>query len=274
LFRGWQLRPEAQRRENPGVHVDQIAQELLEARRAGRTMAPPSGTSPEFSMNDGYAVGRRIHDDAVASGATPAGYKLGFTNTSVWAAAGLDRPFWARIYDTTVRTDTRVSLDGLVAPRLEPEIVLGIGVDLAPGATDVAGAVEWAALGFEVVQCRYPDWRLLPPDAVADAGLHGFLVVGDRVPLGPNDGEALAAVDVELQRRDETVGKGSGSLALGGPVEALRWLLRLDGVEGLRAGDVVTTGSLTNAMPLATGERWSLHASGPVALTSLTIDVR
>jgi len=39
---------------------------------------------------------------------------------------------------------------------MRPEVVLGIGADLAQGADGdaIASAVEWAAAGLEVVQCH------------------------------------------------------------------------------------------------------------------------
>ena len=141
-------------------------------------------------------------------------------------------------------TDKReVSLEGLVAPRIEPEIV----------------------------QCHYPDWDMSPPDAVADAGLHGVLVVGQHVELAAADGDLLAEVEVELRRENVVVARGSGADALGGPVEAVTWLLRLPGVEGLRAGAIVTTGTLTAELPIARGESWQLNTTGPVALSQLHV---
>ena len=46
------------------------------------------------------------------------------------------------------------------------------------------------------------------------------------------------------------VARGTGADARGGPVEAIVWLLRLPGVEGLLADSLVTTGTLTAAPPV------------------------
>jgi 2-keto-4-pentenoate hydratase len=226
-----------------------------------------------FSLEDGYAVGRLLHEAAVASGWVPVGLKLGFTNPAIWGGLGLDSPFWAPIYETTVTDRREISLDGLVAPRIEPEIILGFAGDLQPGASavEVSAAIGWAALGFEIVQCHYPGWEMAPPDAVADGGLHGVLVVGDHVRRVMPDRRALAEVAIELSRANVVVARGKGSDALGGPVEAVTWLLRLPGVEGLRAGAIVTTGTLTAAFPIAPGETWRLTSTGPVALGTLEL---
>jgi 2-oxo-3-hexenedioate decarboxylase len=107
---------------------------------------------------------------------------------------------------------------------------------------------------------------MAPADAIADAGLHALLVVGDRVELAATDAKALGQVEVELRRGSVAVARGRGSDALGGPVEAVTWLLRVPGVDGLRPGVIVTTGTLTAAFAIASGESWQLTTTGPVAL--------
>ena len=255
------------------MDLGDVARELSAARRGGAELPPPSDRDPAFSIDDGYAVGRLLHDGTLALGRSQVGVKLGFTNQGVWRQMGLDAPFWSPMYEDTVLYQGEVSLEGLVAPRIEPEIVLGFGSPLPPGASmaEICNAIEWAALGFEIVQCHYPSWKFKPADAIADAGLHGRLVVGDRVALSPRDPPDLADVGVELFRGDAVVEKGRGSNALGGPAEAVRWLLGLPGVEGLRSADVVTTGTLTGAPSIAPGETWHVSAAGPVPLGRLQV---
>jgi 2-keto-4-pentenoate hydratase len=257
------------------VDIESIARQLSGARKSRGLVEPPSRRQPRFSLEDGYAVGRLVHEAAVASGWVPVGLKLGFTNPAVWSGLGLDSPFWAPIYETTVTDRREVSLDGLVAPRIEPEIVLGFASDLQPGASaaEVSAAIGWAALGFEIVQCHYPGWEMAPPDAVADGGLHGVLVVGDHARGVMAHYKALAEVAIELRSAGVVVASGKGSDALGGPVEAVTWLLRLPGVEGLRAGAIVTTGTLTPAFPIAAGETWRLASTGPVVLGTLEVAI-
>ena len=255
------------------MDIEGVARGLSAARRSHGLVAPPSQRHQGFSLEDGYAVARLLHQERVDSGWVPVGLKLGFTNKTVWTQRGLDSPFWAPMYDQTVTDEREVSLEGLVAPRIEPEIVLGFSADLHPGASlaEVSSAIGWAAAGFEIVQCHYPDWDMSPPDAVADAGLHGVLVVGQHGDLAAADGDLLAEVEVELRRENVVVARGSGADALGGPVEAITWLLRLPGVEGQRAGAIVTTGTLTAELPIAPGECWQLDTTGPVALSQLHV---
>jgi len=59
------------------------------------------------------------------------------------------------------------------------------------------------------------------------------------------------------------VARGSGSDVLGGPVLAVAWLLQaLPAGETIRVGDVVPTGTLTEALPIARGQRWTMLLEG------------
>jgi len=214
-----------------------------------------------------------MHAHALRNGCKQAGLKLGFTNQAAWNALGLDRPFWSPIYEETVTDRNLLSLDPFLEPRIEPEIVVGFGSALTHAASreDVVAAIAWASLGFEVVHCHYPNWEMTPADAIADGGLHGALVVGERRRLGPSEAEDLAAVEVELVRDDVVVATGVGASALGGPVDAVTWLLRVPGAERVPAGSVITTGSLTTAFPIASGEVWRLRSRGPSRLGDLRL---
>lgn len=255
------------------VDAPALAAHLLAARATRAMVVPPSQLLPAFSLSDGYEVAGLLHREAVQEGATAVGVKLGFTNPEVWPLFSLDQPFWAPVYDSTVTEDRVVALDAFVAPRIEPEIVLSFKKDLPRGASAdaVVDALDWAAAGFEIVQCRYPQWAVTPADALADAGLHGALVLGQRCPASADAAAALAATTIQLHRDAELVATGSGTAALGGPVDAVAWLLRLPGITGLEAGAIVTTGTLTAAFPVAGGETWSAEPETTWALPPLSV---
>ena len=77
---------------------------------------------------------------------------------------------------------------------------------------------------------------------------------------------------VELWRFDEVQHRGVGANPLGGPVAAVAWMTKLPQAPVLRSGDVVTTGSLTAAPPLAVGERRSLVGAGDLGLAPVYAD--
>jgi 2-oxo-3-hexenedioate decarboxylase len=117
-----------------------------------------------------------------------------------------------------------------------------------------------------VVQSHCPGWRFEAADTVADGALHGALRIGPRCPVrklaasGAALDERLAATEARLLRGDVLVESGRGAAVLDGPLHALRhFVLELQACPGapdLQPGDVVTTGTWTDAWPLEPGQRW------------------
>jgi 2-oxo-3-hexenedioate decarboxylase len=119
------------------------------------------------------------------------------------------------------------------------------------------------------VHCPFPDWRFKPADSIAAYVFHGFLVVGAPVPVAgaPLDEwiERLRELTVSLSCDGSVVATGGGADVLGSPLLACAHLARVlseCGAEPVRAGEVVTTGTLTNAMPIASGQTWTTAITG------------
>jgi 2-oxo-3-hexenedioate decarboxylase len=252
--------------------LDRIAADLLDAYDQGRLTGLPSA-SGAFSMADGYTVGERLTTLRRARGEQTVGRKIGFTNRSIWAEYGVDRPLWAHIYDDTLVDASAghapLSIGRMVAPRIEAEIVLGLSgpVDAQASPSALIRSIGWIALGFEIVDCHYHDWRFTIADCTADFGLHAALVVGAPRLVEPAEREALVDqlrdLSVSQRRGGELFAEGVGANALGSPLLALGFLaetIAALGGEPLAAGEVVTTGTLTPAVPVHPGEVWSLSA--------------
>jgi len=170
-----------------------------------------------------------------------------------------------------------VSLAGTSQPRLEPECVFGLRATPAARATadDLLACVGWIAPGFEIVQSHQQDWKFTAADTVADGALHARLLVGRKIPAGslPRDAAAfdrqLAAARTTLLRGQEPVDQGAGANVLDGPLHALlhfvNTLRDCPGATDLQPGDVVTTGTWTDAWPVAAGERWLAQFDGPLS---------
>ena len=251
-----------------------LADELLRAYdSAGRLpllTARPSGVT---SLAEAYAIADATRRSRLARGERLLGYKIGFTNRSIWQRYGVHAPIWGPVWDRTVAqidgTRHTVSLAGLVQPRLEPEIMFGFARAPAAGmdVADLVGCIEWVAHGFEIVHTHFDDWRFAAPDTVADFALHGRLMVGPRVPIAQfeNPRAELAALHVALLRNGQVVDEGDGRIVLDGPLDALRiWVDAMDAQVprwSIEPGHIVSTGTLTDAWPLAPGERWQTALS-------------
>jgi 2-oxo-3-hexenedioate decarboxylase len=268
----------------PPDDVDAIADRLIDAYDNATTLEPMSTTLAEFDTEAAYAVLDRIAERRVAAGWVPVGRKIGFTNRNLWSLFEVDQPMWAHLWSTTVAftPDNQASmpLSGLVQPRLEPEVVFKLGGAPPPDAdaTEILRCVEWMAPAFEVVHCHFPAWNFRLADCIADFGLHGALVVGTPVVIDDENREAvgqqLPAFELTLARDFSVVDRGVGANVLDGPAHALSHLNRVlaeqPAASPLVAGEVITTGTITNAWQVGPGEQWTSDY-GALGLDGLTI---
>ncbi len=258
-----------------------LAREIADA-YATRTIIPaPSSREGGIDLAAAYAVEAAIADGRRASGHHTVGWKVGYANKAMWRALKLETLVWAHMYDDTVRyaewNDGTLSMAAMVAPKIEPEIVFCLAKP--PASSDPAAvleATEWIALGFEIIDCVFPDWKFQPADFVAAGGLHAALVIGEPVYIEPDNIEKLvtelADFTVRLLKNNVLVEEGAGKNALKSPalcVGELSEALKRRGGETLQAGDIISTGTLTTSLPIAAGDAWIASLSGipPSALT-------
>lgn len=240
-----------------------------------------------------YAAALAVRAARVRAGDVPAGYKVGFTNRNIWPHYQVDTPIWGTVWQGSVTQapsnapDAAVLLlDGLCEPRIEPEIVFCLRDAPPPdcSADELVASLDWVAHGFEIVHTHFAQWKFTAAQAVADAGLHGLLLVGPRIPVLAGTPtvdlvQALAGLTIRLYGDGALKDEGRGANVLDGPVQALlhfvRALRATPGAPVLKAGDLVTTGTLTDAHPVAPGQTWhtQIESSGPVGgeLAGLTV---
>lgn len=257
--------------------IGAIADRILDARERAVSVAPISDGDAGFDLDAAYRVAAEIMRRKVADGERMVGWKLGFTNRTIWDEYDVHAPMFGPMYHTTVHevpfNETAPgSLRGLVEPRLEPEIVFRIATPPEPGMEGAAlfNCVDGVALGFEIVNSIYPNWRFKAADTIAAFALHARLYHG---PFAVMEGAAereewlprLGEFEVALSRAGAAMDRGKAANVLDGPLHALAHFVRgLDATYGqrLKAGDVVTTGTVTRAFPVMAGETWSARIDG------------
>lgn len=259
------------------MDITRIARELLAALDKGGTIPSIVGRHPGFGWDEGYRVAAEILKLRRARGERTVGRKIGFTNRNIWAEYGATAPIWAHVYDRTLvhTPDSRatISLKGSARPRLEPEIAFKLKAPLPAGVSDpaqVLKAVEWLAPSFEIVDCHFADWKFGPADSAADFSLHWRLVIGTPHEIRGADIPALIPqlrdCQVTLSRDGSIADRGVGANALDHPAAALAHLVevlsRQPQFDPLAAGEIITTGTLTAAMPIKPGETWSSRYQG------------
>ena len=247
--------------------------------------APTGAATPDVAQ--AYQEALAVRHQRLDRGELPQGFKIGFTNRGIWQRYNVFAPIWGTVWNTTLvfcEGEGEVALQHVCQPRIEPETVFGMRARPKPDATldDLFDAIEWMAPGFEIVQSHLPDWRFAAPDAIRDGALHARLLVGRRIAVREVAGDAteldamLARTGVVLRREGREVERGKGCNVLDSPLRALHHFLaelrRCPHAPDLLPADVVTTGTWTDAWPVAVGQTWRADFDPP--LTPLQVRFR
>ena len=246
------------------------AAQILDALDHQKRLAAFSG----IEMPQAYAVIAEMRRMRTSRGEKVLGRKIGFTNRTIWDEYKVFAPIWGYMYDTTLSPASaarNVDLSKFAEPRLEPEIAFHFSRAPQAGMSpaQILDCVDWISHGFEIVQSHYPGWKFAAPDTVANNALHGafflgqkiFVVTGRTAWLGP-----LTNFEISLYRNGEFVDKGHARNVLDGPLFAIKHLLDLlkDDPHNppVAAGEIITTGTVTKAWQVSSGETWRTEVHG------------
>jgi 2-keto-4-pentenoate hydratase len=258
------------------IDPNAVAQELVDAYACGDLLPQTLSSREGFDLSTAYAVEAELAKRRRASGRTVVGRKIAFGNHAVLEKLKLATVAWASMYDDTVQqvnADDVTPVPFTYAPKLEPEIVFKLKAPVTGDFADpaaVLGAVEWLSLGYEIVDCPFPEWQFQPQDLVAAFGFHAGLVLGAPTLVTSANvaslAKDLADFKLKLFKNDNVVEEGGGKNVFRNPALCLGELAaaiqRSPWAEPLKAGELITTGSLTTPMLIAPGETWRAEPEG------------
>ncbi|WP_433231992.1 2-keto-4-pentenoate hydratase [Actinomadura formosensis] len=238
------------------VDVHALAATLDEAARDVRAIPPLTGAMP-LDLAAAYAVQRAGIELRRRRGERLAGVKMGFTSRAKMAQMGVGDVIWGLLTDGMLAGPS-VDVSRLIHPRIEPEIAYLIGREVR-SATEVESAVTGVAVGFEVLDSRYRDFRFTLPDVIADnasAARFGF-----GAWHRPRD---VSNIGLLLEIDGRPVQTGSSAAILGDPARSLRAAARLALGAGmaLEPGWIVLAGAATAAVPLPEGAHVRVTGAG------------
>ena len=255
-----------------------IARELLAARAKSKPLPAYTALPHGLTVEEAYDISAEMLKLRRAAGEHVSGRKIGFTNMAIWPQYGVDAPIWNYLFDTTTRLAPSnrgvQSLKGAMEPKIEPEIVLKLRQAPRPGMNeqDLAECIDWIAHGFEIVHSLYPGWRFSGADTIAAFGMHGVLIVGSPRQVRTIEGlnrdlvRELRSFQVSLFCNGELRDSGVGTNVLDSPLLALKHLVELlvhlPRHKPLAVGEIVTTGTLTAALPIKPGQTWHTAFTG------------
>lgn len=267
--------------------VESLASELLSAYGTGQMVSVIPSARPGFDLKMAYEVEATLRLLREAQGHRSVGRKVGFANKAMWRVLKLETLLWAHMYDDTVHYSEGNSASLTLAhPRslkIEPEIVFGLKQPVMEGSDAAAAlaSVDWLAIGFEIIDCPFPEWKFEASDFVASFGFHAALVVGERMQIQrdliPGLVTALPQLKVRILKGGEFVEEGSGKNSLKSPALCLAEMGTAIGRrfpnEPLSAGEIVSSGTLTGGHSTEWGDVWTVEVEGlplpPLTLTLL-----
>jgi 2-keto-4-pentenoate hydratase len=189
----------------------------------------------------------------IDAGEAPLGWKLGMGVPAAMAKLGTDAPLVGYLL-APARVDDggTVPLDGWSNPKLEPEIAVHMGADLAAGASreDAESAIAGLGVAIELVD--------LDPDADDPEAILAADIFQRHVLLGPVvEGARAAGASARIAKNgDEAATSDDATDATGDPVDLVVHVANTVAAAGetLRAGEVVICGSVVPALDVAAGD--------------------
>ena len=268
--------------------VNSLAREMFALYKSAGTTLPLSAREEGIDLPTACAVEAEFRRLREEEGRIVAGRKAGYANKAIWRALKLETLVWAHMYDDTVhfsvngRSVFDLSAGQPLDARIEPEIVFKLkhAPDAGLDAAGVLLAVEWLAVGFEIIACPFPGWQFQPADFVAAWGLHRGLIVGPPRAVNTDDipalTEQLRNFKLRLLKNGQVAAEGAGRNSLLSPALCLAEFAgavqRQTGCEPIKAGELFSSGTLTSAQPISPRDEWSVELEG-LDIPNLTLSL-
>jgi 2-keto-4-pentenoate hydratase len=246
--------------------IEEAAKFLWEAEKNGQPIEQLTKTFPELTVADAYAIQKQVQAWKLETGSRVIGHKIGLTSKAMQNALGVPEPDFGSLYDNTLLPEgSSVDYTKFLQPKVEAELAFVMKHDLkGPGVhfLDVIRATDYIIPAFEIIDSRVRDWKIKIEDTVADNASFGALVLGSRgIPVNDRD---LRTVGLVLEHNGEVIDTAAGAAVLGHPAAAVAWLCNklAEFDEGLKAGDIVLSGSFTQAYVAKPGDLYTAHFGG------------
>ena len=233
---------------------DELYQSLLDR----QPVAPLTDREADITIEDAYQIQLRMIQRRLDAGETVVGKKIGVTSQVVMDMLGVNQPDFGHLLSGMVYNEGQpISVGSMIAPRAEAEVAFILARDLeGPGVTaaDVLRATDCVMPCFEIVDSRIRDWKIKIQDTVADNASCGVLTLGG-VRRSPRDLD-LALAGMVLEKNGEIISTSTGASVQGSPVNAVAWLANTLGRLGigLKAGDIILSGSQSPLVPVVAGD--------------------
>jgi 2-keto-4-pentenoate hydratase len=245
------------------------AETIASARRNRTPLQPFAGDAAPQTEAEGYRIQDALHGLLSADFGALVGYKIGCTSPVMQRYLDIPHPCGGGVFAKGVHeSGASLSYRDFVRVGVECEIAVRLARDLAASqapftADSVALAIEAYLPAIEIVDDRYAKWETMgAPTLVADDFFAAGCVLGK--PVARSAAPDLLEVVGRALINGVEAGQGTGADVLGHPHNALAWLANHLAAEakGLRAGEIVLTGSLVKTVWLNAGDNVVMELAG------------
>lgn len=230
---------------------------IWRARQDG-TLLPRADLANIASRNAAYAEQAA---GAAASGLTRAGWKVAATSALAQQMLGVPGPsigplFAEHISDSPATAGAKTAHQDAVECEFAFVMAHDLGDTTIINREDVVAAVDHAMVAIEIVGCRFEGGfaEAGPQLCISDFSFNVGFVRGPKIENWSDVDLSQAVAAMHLN--GEKVAEGTGADVMGNPVDALCWAAEEAARIGipLKAGDVITTGTMTGAVKVAPGD--------------------
>ncbi len=248
------------------TRIQHYGDELYQALISRTAVDPLTDREPGITIEDAYQIQLRMIQRRVDAGETVVGKKIGVTSKIVMDMLKVNQPDFGQMTSGMVFNEGEaIRADSMIAPKAEAEVAFVLKRDLmGPGVTaaDVLRATDCVMPCFEIVDSRIRDWKIKIQDTVADNASCGVLTLGGtrRDPRRID----LALAGMVLEKNGEVISTSAGAAVQGSPVNAVAWLANTLGRLGigLKAGEVILSGSQSPLVPVKAGDNLCCDVGG------------
>lgn len=241
--------------------IFEIANRIYNAEITNTPMPPIHDEFNDLTLQEAYSVQMEVVKRKMDLGWKIVGKKVGLTNKKVQEQRGISEPDYGHIFDhNIIQEGNPVSVHSLmIHPVIEVELAFVMRRDLiGPGATVASAyhAVEGVLPAFEIVERRMYPLSKTVEESVCDNAACGKILLGSKLTYVNNLN--LKSIGVYLEKNGQLIDSACCATVLGTPIMSVAWLankLAQFGV-GLRAGEIVMTGSICLMHPISAGENY------------------
>jgi 2-keto-4-pentenoate hydratase len=237
--------------------VSVLAQRLIGAAE-GRKGIEALTSEGALDVATAYGVQDAVVSARTAHGGSVVGAKLGLTSAAKQRQMNVSEPLYGWITsDMALDVGQPLLVEKFIQPRCEPEIAFVLAHNLSGShvtAAHVLAATAAVYPAIDVLDSRFAGYSFTLPDVVADnASAAGFVLGGQASVVSGVD---LRLVGVVLEKNGLLVATAAGAAVLGHPASSVAWLVRALAARGrgLKAGQVVLSGALTEAVAVSAGD--------------------